>query len=166
MKKIFSLIFSMIILVSCGGGSGGSNSDIQNSINGEALEIIPAEKDEVTERFGLNSYDGTDSRGNQIKIYIQPELNRDDVLIEEGLNYGVPDSFKVITNNYIRVNYPNEIRRYQTIRIKPVENFNTLLVRADDGSMAVMPYSIKEKGFIEFVLEPINQTIEFLLVVR
>jgi len=113
----------------------------------------------------VNIIQKTDRNNNEITVFIQDIYDQNKVEIKEGIDYGKPKKYRIITNNFIEITYPEEVINRQIIEVKPIVKFNTVMVYdPNENTMERIPYIINKQGYVEFREKPINGKIIFSLI--
>ena len=107
----------------------------------------------------------SDLNGNQVTTYIYGAVEATAVKITEGIDFGKPEKFEIVTNGFIQITYPPEIKKPQIIGIRPSKKGNTVLVHdSKNGFMKKTPFMVNDDNEIVFKVEPINGKIIFSIV--
>jgi hypothetical protein len=163
------LLFSITLLISCGGNKNSTTTDLPSdsgdSSDSGTLVTEDAGPDEISEKYDLNAVMATDAKGNEITVYLGLNVNLGKATVTEGLTNGTPnDNYIPITNEFIKVDYGADVEGLQVIKIYTKETFNTVYVKNTiTQTMDIVPYKELEDGSVEFKVEPINGQVEFAL---
>jgi hypothetical protein len=168
-KQMIKIIALSAVLYGC--DSGGSSTDINNTSSTDINNTQPQSNLTIqrviseSEGPGLKGLQTVDGSGNTITTYISDDLLDDSMLIVGGVDLGKPDSYEMVTNEFIEMHYPESIGdQLQTIKVKPIERFNTVMIfDADENIMKRAPYVDISSDEIEFKAQPINGVITFAL---
>lgn len=143
------------------------NTEIKtkNDVHLKSKELLLQTIDNVDIGKSIIGLETKDNKGNNIIIYLPNSFNKDGIKIKDGINYGKPENYDIITNNFIEITYPEKMVYRQTIEIKPVEEINTVMVfNPDEMEMTRTPYTNLDNGGIEFRVEPVNSKVIFALM--
>lgn len=157
LSQFLTLLIVSLVLSSCGGDFFGS--DDQATQTPIPTEAIPSDSfDDATVVVG------TDSNGVEVKIVVESSY-AGDIVITEGLDPGLPDTYQFITNGFIEISLSPDAQGKQIVRVTSPAAFEVVLVRDEANlEMSYTPFHSKDDGSIEFYVAPIDGSIIFALM--
>lgn len=159
MKLTVMSLTAVFLLYGCGGGS-------DDAPNPGATENTIQVVDATSVGSGLQGLETSDQKGNVVTTFVADVLPKDSVKITEGVDFGKPDGYEIITNQFVELTYPVSIKaQRQIVRVTPNGVFNTVMVFDPDAEvMREIPYVELNGNVIEFRVKPVDGKITFALI--
>lgn len=176
---------AVIALVGCssgGGDSGGvskpssssTSSSTSTTSSGGAgtvaektvTEIPTSVVDATSVGADLVGVEATDQKGNIVTAYVGSTSLADGTVVTEGVDLGAPDNYKIITNKFLKISYPDIVEaNRQTVMVEFKEHFTTVMVYDPSESlMKRTPFIVLDDNKIRFRAKPVSGEIIFSLI--